>query len=370
MIQKTYPLRVEKKIMEGGTACTLTLSPRKEDESIFIYKPAQFLSFHLSIDGEKLIRSYSLSGSPILKEPLTTSIKKVEGGRASSYFVDQLKEGSKIQSTRPMGKFFKAPSSLKARHYLVIAGGSGITPLFSIIKTALAMDEKNKITLIYCNKKRDGIIYAEPLAQLASQHSGRFQIIHFLSRPEESGPLDLPFHFKGRLDPARLQNILNSIKDPLEPYLCGPAELMKMAKDLLMKNGMERKNIRTESFGTSQKAPLADLSKIPESAVVIQAKEGGEIGEAKNIKALLEGEQIEIPAKNETPILEQLIDGGFCPPFSCMAGSCMTCMAVLKKGRVYQDEAGILDEDNIANKEILTCQAKPLSPVIEIDYDS
>ena len=368
MIQKVYPLTVVKKIPEGENSCTLVFEPRQEDKDVFIYKPAQFLSFHLNIQGEKVIRSYSLSSSPLLNEPLTTSIKKVEGGAASSYLLDHIQEGSIIESARPMGKFFKTPASLKPRHYFIIAGGSGITPLFSIIKTALAMDEKNHITLIYCNRKQSEIIYKEPIEKLKNLHAGRFQVVQFLSRPEEGDAFD----FKGRLDPARLQNLFNEKKLNLETeyYLCGPKEMMKMAKDLFMKNQVDRKEIRMESFGSPQKTPSMDFSKIPESAVVIQAKEENAVGKPKTIKALLEGEKIEIPAKTGIPILEQLIDEGFCPPFSCMAGSCMTCMAVLKKGRVYQDEAGILDEDNIANKEILTCQAKALSPLVEVDYDS
>ena len=107
MIQKTYSLTVQKKISEGLSACTLILSPKKEEEHLFIYKPAQFLSFHLKIDGKDIVRSYSLSGTPLMNEPLTTSIKKVEGGRASSYLVDSIQEGSVIESELPKGRFLK-----------------------------------------------------------------------------------------------------------------------------------------------------------------------------------------------------------------------------------------------------------------------
>lgn len=382
--QKIYPLKVIKKIHECNDACTLVLDPKKEDKDAFTYKPAQFLSFHLNISNQKIIRSYSLSGSPLLNEPLITSIKKVKKGLASPYIVDNVKEGDVIESSPPNGIFFKAPADLKPRHYFIIAGGSGITPVFSIIKTALLSDDQNKVTLIYCNKSESSMIYKNELNKWKNIHANRFQIIHFLSQPQK----DDTFNFKGRIDPKKLEDILHQSKSQLqfEYYLCGPIELMKMAKNLFIEHGVERKSIRTENFGSPSKksSPSFPLRKesqpekkkdleekslnIPKTAVIIQADSS--TGEPVSIKALLEGENIEIPAKKDLPILEQLIDAGFGPPFSCMAGSCMTCMATLKKGRVYQDIAGILAEENIAEKEILTCQAKPLSPIIEVDYDS
>ena len=364
MAQKTYSLRITKKIQECDDACTLVLTPSPQDGSIFEnYKPAQFLSFHLEVDGKKLLRSYSLSSSPLLKEPLTTTIKKVEKGIASSYLLDHLKEGDTIQSSRPQGKFFKIPDSLQPHHYFMVAGGSGITPLFSIIKTVLSCDEKNQVTLVYCNRKETSIIYNKELSKWVKQTGQRFKIIHVLSQPTSD-----QFDFKGRLTAPVLQELLTQhLKQsmPSEYYLCGPNELMKMSEQMFLANQIDKKHIRKESFGVATKK----IPKPSDSALVIQAPTHNEMASPKTIQTQLDGEMIEITAQPDISILEQLIDSGHSPPFSCMEGNCMTCMATLKKGRVYQEDPGILDEENISSKEILTCQAKPLSALVEVDYE-
>jgi len=358
---KTYPLTVKKKIIECDDACTLALSPKDEDRQLFTYKPAQFLSFHIEINKQQLVRSYSISSSPLTEENLTTSIKKVNQGPMSSYLVDHIKEGDVIQSTAPRGRFFKMPDNLKPRHYFLIAAGSGITPLFSILKTVLLSDEKNQVTLVYCNRQETSIIYKTELEKWRKNQPSRLKIISILSQPKGA-----EYDFKGRINEDLLKQILNNIQNSLEieAYLCGPVELMAMAEKILSIR-LDKKQIRKESFGATVKKKNPQL---PKSAVVISS-DSSEQGEVETIKALLEGETIEIPAEPEISILEQLIEAGFSPPFSCMEGHCMTCMAVLKKGQVYQDEAGILAPENISDKEILTCQAKPLSSVVEVDYD-
>lgn len=361
MIPKTYPLTVKKKIKEFENACTLVLSPKDEDRKLFTYKPAQFLSFYMKINGKQSARSYSISSSPLIEEEMTTSIKKVSKGYVSSYIVDHIQEGDIIQSTAPRGRFFKMPENLKPRHYFLLAAGSGITPLFSILKTTLLSDEKNQVTLVYCNRKETSIIYKTELEKWKNNHPSRLKIISVLSQPHGT-----EYDLKGRLNENVLKQILENTSKALEMevYLCGPLELMAMAESVFQTR-LDRKQIRKESFGAAVKSQTTPL---PDSAVIISA-ESSERGNVETIKALLEGETIEISAEPEIPILEQLIEAGFAPPFSCMEGNCMTCMAVLKKGQVYQNEAGILAPENIADKEILTCQAKPLSPIVEIDYD-
>ena len=365
MPQKTYPLIVKKKINECEDACTLILTPKNpEDEKLFLYKPAQFLSFHIEIDGKKMMRSYSISSCPLIREDLTTSIKKLPYGKASSYLVDGIKENDVIYSSRPQGRFFKMPETLKPRHYLMVAGGSGITPLFSIIKTVLLSDSKNHVTLVYCNKNENSMIYKNKIKEWEEKYSNRFQVIHFISRP-----LTQDYEKKGRLSEKSLFQILENClkkKLELESYLCGPLELMKMTENILREK-LDRKMIRKENFGVVAKKPAS----APKASLVIATDDDISVsGETvESIHATLDGEKVEIPAESDVSILDQLIDAGHAPPFSCMEGNCMTCMAVLKKGKIYQDEPGILVEENIEAKEILTCQAKPLSRIVEVDYE-
>ena len=287
MNPKTYPLTVKKKIKECDDACTLILSPKDEDRTLFTYKPAQFLSFHMEINEKQLARSYSISSSPLAEENLITSIKKVNKGHVSSYIVDHIQEGDTIQSTVPRGRFFKMPDNLKPRHYLLLAAGSGITPLFSILKTALLSDEKNQVTLVYCNRKETSIIYKTELEKWKKIHPARLKIISILSQPNST-----EYDFKGRINENVLKQILKNIQSPLEmeAYLCGPLDLMAMAETIL-RTRLDKKQIRKESFGITAKKKT---SKLPKSAVIISA-DSSEKGEVETIKALLEGEKIEIP---------------------------------------------------------------------------
>ena len=360
---KTYPLKIKQKIMECEDACTFILTPEVESKSIFeSYRVAQFLTFHLNIKGKTLTRSYSLSSSPLLKEELTTTVKRV--GQGSSYLIDQIKEKDILLSSKPQGKFFKPPNDLQPRHYFILGAGSGITPLFSIIKTVLTSDEENEVTLVYCNRKRDSIIYKKEIEKWQKDFSKRFRVIHVLSQPHSADSYD----YKGRLDSSVLEEILkqNQSSNKPEYYLCGPIEMMKMATEVFQKNGAEKSQVHKESFGQTHLSPK--MLKAPTSSLVISASESLEDPPLKDIQAWLDGEKITISAQPDISILEQLIDAGYAPPFSCMEGNCMTCMAVLKKGKIYQNDAGILEEENIAAKEILTCQAKPLSSV-EVKYD-
>lgn len=366
MKKKTYQLTIAKKIEECADACTLVLTPRPEDKAVFTYKPAQFLNFHLQIEDKEIIRSYSLSSSALLDEPLTTTIKKVRDGVASSYLIDNLKEGDVLESTRPLGRFFKIPKSLKPNHYFFIGAGSGITPLFSIIKTVLNWDEKNKVTLVYCNRNENSIIYREELVKYKEKYKDCLNIVHVLSRPSTS-----QYDYKGRLNKEVLNKILKdrSLPSSTEYYICGPIELMKMAENIFKDSGVDKTQIHKESFGSASKTANAVVS-VPNSAIVISADEMSESAVPEIIVATMEGETIEVPVEQGLTILENLVEAGHCPPFSCMEGNCMTCLASLKRGKVYQDSPGILDEENIDNKEILTCQAKPVSSRVEIDYDS
>ena len=145
----TYPLIVKKKIRETGDSVSLILAAPSEYKKLFIYQPAQFLTMYFPIHKQTYRRSYSIASSPLTDTEIKTTIKRVKKGVVSNYIVDHLKEGVKLLSRRPAGKFFKPSPDLKPRHYYLFAGGSGITPIFSILKTVLSSDPKNKVTLFY-----------------------------------------------------------------------------------------------------------------------------------------------------------------------------------------------------------------------------
>ena len=366
--------------METADSCSLVLEPPREHKELFLYKPAQFLSFQFLIDNKKYLRSYSLSSSPLANEPLQTTVKRVKEGVVSNYILDSLHTGDHILSRKPAGRFWTAPKDLKAKHYYLFAGGSGITPLFSIIKTALLSDPNNKVTLLYANRNEESIIYDKELKDWAGRFK-QLRITHILSRPKNK--TNSP---AGRLTKSYLKTLLNLKKENELFYLCGPLGFMTLIEDFLTEQKIPKTGIFKESFFTNPalKKPTAQSTapdKTPSSpcsientessgALVLCASDHQEKQNPEFISALIDGEKIKIPAKEDIPILEQLLSAGHSPPFSCLSGNCMSCLAVLKKGRIFQEERGILEDENVEKKEILTCQAQPESPLVEVDYDN
>ena len=675
-----YPLKIKEKIPEAKDSVSFILEPLPEYKNLFHYKPAQFLTFYFEMKEKRILRSYSLSSCPLINEHLKTTVKRVTKGVISNYMIDHLKEGDIVYSRKPAGKFFKPPTDLKPKHYFLFAGGSGITPLFSIIKTALLSDPKNQVTLFYANKNASSVIYQKELSEWSKKYKIQFKILHLFSQPEKgtAGTASLSYqqasspkesqsaimpplvsnpcsggtvsladqrasspkesqsaiipplvsnprsgaftsqkersekrvtarnprsggtaslaeglntYFKGRLTKEFLEKYFSSMEVSHRHhlyYLCGPEGFMQTLKEFLTQKEVHKKQVQVESFlparpqGTAGSATLAEnsepkptpaergtagtssltdkttgatlpaeeeggsatlsyqqasqkersekrvtarnprsgaftsqkersekrvtarnprsggtasladqqassskesqpapspskRSKIPKWAEVVLIGKNEEEGTAsladqqasspkesqsaiipplvsnprsgaftsqkersekrvtarnprsggtasladqqasspkesqsaiipplvsnprsggtaslaeegtsslakgkitsslekqpEKIKALLNGELVEIVAKEGIPILEQLLSAGHSPPFSCLAGSCMSCMAVLKKGLIFQEERGILEEENLKNYEILTCQAKPVSSLVEVDYD-
>ena len=398
MVLPLYPLKIRQIRKETKDSASFVFDVPDEHKSLFYYSPAQFLTFEFQVAGQKFLRSYSLSSSPLLNEPLQTTVKRVKEGVVSNYMLDHLKEGDVLMSRKPAGRFFKAPSDLKHKHYFLFAGGSGITPMFSILKTALLSDPKNTVTLFYANRNEHSIIYRSQIQNWLDQYPTRFKMVLILSQPEDKALKDQAYGLQGRLKKEHLHRYFASLsvkqKDHLY-YLCGPLGFMDTVEHFLLEQKVLSRHIRKESFlsakqksalvvedktslsspslaGVSAPVPHAETAfsaKKPE--LCLQGKEGeGEKASPESIKAFIDTEEINIPAEPHVPILEQLLSAGYAPPFSCLSGSCMSCLAVLKKGRIIQEEKGILEKENILRHEILTCQAQPESRLVEVDYNN
>lgn len=375
----THPLKVIKKINETPEAQSIVLEIPDELKSKFTYKPGQFVTFFLKVNGEDLNRSYSLSSSPLVDNDFQVTVKRVEGGRGSNYLIDQIHEGDTLRVTPPAGHFYSPPSDLNGRHYVLFAAGSGITPVFSVLKSVLVSNDKNHVTLIYANRNEDGIIYKDELDLWINKYPKRLQVLHILSRPDSSwcGPT-------GRCSSDYVNATLDeelkrtpSLK--AEYFLCGPVGFMDMARDTLLDRGVSTDQIHAESFGeTFSLKPSAHPAGESKEASCAVGDDGQSvcIGERpetsekpEKIIAVLDGETVEVEADEDESILEALMNAGHNPPYSCMEGTCMACMGKIKEGRVYQEDPGILTDENIEECEALTCQARPLSKVVRVDYD-
>ena len=349
-----YPLKVIKKVFETKTSCSFYLEVPENLKSKFIYKTAQFLTFRFVIEGKEYVRSYSIASSPFLNEPLKTTIGKVPEGVVSNYMLFQVKEGDLIYSQPPLGEFFSPPKSLEIGHYILFAGGIGITPLFSILKTVLEINLTKNVILVFSIRDLTHYIYQKELEELKKKFQEQFEIQLILSQKE------------GRLNETKIEKILSplDLKKSLF-YLCGPKDYMKMISKYLLSLKIQADQIHTEDFKV-----IPILGPKPDENSVFFTAGAFKEGQPEKLKALLDGEHLEISLHREKSLLEQLIDKGHNPPFSCTSGSCMTCMAKLKEGKVFQLEEGVLDEENINNLEILTCQCYPLSQTVCIDYDN
>ena len=349
-----YPLTVIKKEFETEKTCSFYLKAPKEYQNFFSYKTAQFLTFRFLIEGKEYVRSYSIASSPFLQETLRTTVGRVKDGVVSNHLLSKIKEGDTIESQAPLGEFFQLPKKLNPKDYVLFAGGIGITPLFSILKTVLSTHLAHKVYLIFSISNTDHFIYKKELKLLTEKFKDQLKIKLVLSQKE------------GRLDNKKLLKILDSLnlKESFF-YLCGPKDYMKMIQEHLLNREIKKESIHTEDFKViPQRGPKPD-----ENSIFFNANQAVE-GEPKVLKTVLAGENLKIPLNREKSLLEQLIDQGYNPPFSCTSGSCMTCMAKLKEGKVFQLEEGILDQENIENLEILTCQCYPLSKTVSIDYDN
>lgn len=372
----TKPLKVVKKIRETDDACSIVLEIPREYATDFVYRPGQFVTLFLSVNGEDIRRSYSLCTSPFHDTDFRITVKKVSGGRGSTFLVDRLREGDVLHVTPPSGHFFTPPKELKGQHYVLFAAGSGITPVFSILKSMLKVQDQNQVTLVYCNRDEASIIYRADLNHWLAQFPKRLHIHHVLSS------------LGGRLDHEKMGNLWNEIKSQSglnkEFYLCGPVPFMTLISDYLHKQNVTKDRIHIESFG---EMPI--MKKMEEGASSTPVNTGGSSDAEENIAgrvymgaaavpgdapskvfAKCNGEDLEVAANPKASLLETLLEAGHNPPYSCMDGACMACMAKLVEGRVYQNDPGILTEENIERGEILTCQARPLSKNVKIDYDN
>lgn len=348
-----YPLKLEKKIKETQNSYSFYFSIPKEHQPVFLYRPAQFLTFKFSIDGKDCVRSYSISSSSFLDESLQTSVKRVEGGLVSNYMIDSLKEGDEVLSQKPLGEFFTPPKTLKQQTYVLFAAGIGVTPLFSILKTVLTIDTCKQVILIYSNKNQRDIIYKDVLEDWRQKYPKKLKIHNMISQTQ------------GRLDADKICQTLKEIDIATSVfYLCGPKDYMKMIEVTLIDSQIPNSKIFKEDFNV---VPIIG-PKPDEDSVIFEAEVFDE-GEPETLEANIQGENVKISLNREKSLLEQLLDQGHNPPFSCVSGSCMTCMAKLKEGKVFQLDEGILDEDNIEALEILSCQCYPLSKKVIIDYE-
>jgi len=353
-----YSLKVDKITRETPEAVSIRLLVPPPLKSLFVYKAGQYLTLRKEINGEDVRRSYSVCESPLVDEMPSVAVKEVEGGKMSPYLNTQLKEGDLIEAMPPMGNFTLTPDPSLKRHIVLFGGGSGITPLKSILKSVLLFEPESSVTLIYANRTQDAVIFKSELAQLEQEYTSRFKIIHTFDTP----PADWA-GYSGRLSEDIIKDIVSFL--PMHArdchhYICGPAPMMQLIEETLQKVGVSKDHINLEYF-TAVEKPKDNSSGTSE-------EESGEIKE-RRITVEVFGETAEVNVEPDQSILEAAQDAGLDPPYSCTVGVCTTCRARLRSGKVHMDEREGLSDAELDEGYVLTCQSHPLTDDVDLIYE-
>ena len=349
---KYYNLTIKEIIKETDEAVSIVFS---NPENKITYLPGQYLTLILNIDGEEVRRSYSLSSSPDLDLSLSVTVKKVDNGKVSNYLVDQLKPGIEMKVMEPKGNFTTEFDKDNERSFVLFAGGSGITPLMSIMKSALIAEPKSDVTLIYQNRTENSIIYNKLLDDLKDKYHDRLNVIHILSQPEAKWD-----GLKGRLNQDTMLDIFNQYKIKAERssvFTCGPQGMMDAVESGLDLLSIDKKNRHKESFYS----PDSNVKK----AVKTEDKKSPET--ESQVTILLDNEEHEISVRSNEYILETALDADINMPFSCQGGICTSCRGKLVSGKVTMDDPDGLSDEEIEAGYILTCVSHPVSKDVKIE---
>jgi ring-1,2-phenylacetyl-CoA epoxidase subunit PaaE len=334
-------------------AVVLTLQP--EDPEAFAFTQGQYLTFAQDFDGTELRRNYSIC-TGLDDGTLKVGIKKVDGGAFSTFANTQLQVGDTLHAMPPQGKFFTPIEPEKAKNYIGFAGGSGITPVLSILKTVLKREPKSTFTLVYANRAVNTIMFREELEDLKNRYMGRLTIIHML---ESGQDIDL---FTGRVDQEKCELLFKLWIDPTTldtAFICGPEPMMLAIAESLKTHGLEPDQIKFELFSESQQGRLAKQ----EMAKRSEGQSGTEV------TVIIDGTERHFTMTKGQSVLEAALENSLDAPFACKAGVCSTCMGRVVEGEVEMLSNHALEDYEVERGYVLTCQSYPLTDKITIDYD-
>ncbi len=357
MAEHFHALRVAEVVPETDEANSIRFEIPPELRDRFTFKAGQHLTLRASINGEEVRRNYSLCTAPDENDLLVT-VKRIGGGLFSNWVGDQLKVGDVVDVMPPHGSFTTDFDPQNKRHLVGIAGGSGITPVMSLIKSTLKYEPQSRFTLLYGNRDSSSVIFLESLAALKDKHLGRLEIYHFLDQEEQD--IDL---FNGMLDRERCEEAIEHlVRDSAEVggwFICGPGPMMDAAEGALLDRNIPKERIHIERF-TADRPPEAVTREMAE----LQTK-----AEGVTVSVTLDGRTRRVPFTAGN-ILDSARASGLPAPFACKAGVCATCRAKVTKGKVEMAARYGLTDEEVAAGYVLTCQSVPLGDGVAVDYDA
>ncbi|HCS21826.1 MAG TPA: oxidoreductase [Bacteroidetes bacterium] len=353
-----HSIQVREIIRETPDAATIVFEIPEPLKTTFSYLPGQYVTVSTWLNGKEQRRAYSFCSSPYTDPHPAITVKKVSDGQVSPFLNDTLKAGDTIALMPPMGNFTAEIDPENRKNYVLFGGGSGITPIMSLLKSILKQEPLSTISLVYANRDEQSIIFHKELANLASAHPERLNIVHCL----ENAPAGFS-GFVGRPTIADYQSITKNLQKEgrvNEYFICGPGGMMDAVKMALEGMGTAQELIHTEYFNT----PV--VSK--ETAASAPAHEEPFDGTAA-ATILFNGKQFEITIPEGVTVLEAAKDQNVDPPYACQMGVCTTCRAKIIEGSVFMDEREGLSDSEINEGYVLTCQSHPTSAKLKLIYE-
>ena len=357
MSQQFHPLTIES--VEPLTDDAITVRFCRPEGEAFRFKPGQYLTLKRCIDGDALMRAYSICSSP--KEGLKVGIRRQQGGRFSTHAFETFAPGEVVEALPPEGNMTVALDAAHARGYLLIGAGSGITPLLSIARSVLEEEPASTVTLIYGNRRTGTMMFREALCALKNAHLQRFMWINVFSQEAQEAPL-----LNGRIDNrlgAALHGRLLDVTGYDEFFLCGPEGMISEVTRGLRGLGIDESRIHFELFFAS----AVDAQRVVARHQARAARYGDQICQVA-VKAGGRTTEFELASDGES-ILDGALNAGIDVPFSCRGGVCATCKARIVEGDVEMDLNHVLDDGQLSQGLILTCQAHPVGGRVVMDYD-
>ncbi len=357
---KFYQLKVKDVRPETADCVSVSFEVPEDLKEAYQFVPGQYLTFRTNMNDAEIRRSYSICAAPADND-LRVAIKKVDGGKFSTHANDLMKAGDLLDVMTPMGKFSPKKTETAAKHYLVFAAGSGITPIMSIMKTVLATEPDSRFTLVYGNRNRNTIIFREQIEALKNTYMQRLSLYHVMSREIMDVPL-----FNGRIDAQKCTDFCKSLIDINsvdEAFICGPEDMILAVRQQLVDLGLDSTNIHIELF-TSPDQPKATHQKWAADHAVND-------GSMSKVSITLDGVTFDMElAYNGDSILDAALKHGADLPYACKGGVCCTCRAKVTEGAVDMEVNYALEKDEVEKGFVLTCQAHPKTDRVVIDFDA
>ncbi|MBT2323349.1 phenylacetate-CoA oxygenase/reductase subunit PaaK [Variovorax paradoxus] len=353
-----HSLRVRRIEPDTAEAVVVSFDVPEELREVFGFTQGQYLTLRKEIEGQDLRRSYSICAG-VDEGELRVGVRKVQGGVFSNWINSSLQPGDTLQVMAPQGRFFVPIEPGAHHHHVGIAGGSGITPILSIMKTVLAREPFARFTLIYGNRLLKSTMFKEEIEDLKNRYMTRLALQHVFSDEHTDVPINM-----GVMNREKIAEFLQGLVPAREidhVYVCGPFQMNDEAEAALLAAGVPEERIHIERFGVAQPAG-------PVGAVVHEALPGD--AEEARITIVRDGLSREIPfTKGQPSILDAASSAGLEVPFSCTSGVCGTCRAKLLEGEVRMERNFALDKNEVAGGFILTCQAHPLTERVVLSFD-